>query len=121
MTGGAELLQQEELPKIQEEPCKGEDGVESEQNVTFTINEEDHTLGNVLRFVLAKYPETEFVGYTIPHPTQHRIILRVQARPGHTAKELLIRALKDAKLIFETMKGSFGEAYLRHCEVNDSS
>ena len=62
MSGGAELLQQETLPKIQETPCVDENGVASEQNVTFTINEEDHTLGNVLRFVLAKYPETDFVG-----------------------------------------------------------
>ena len=66
MSGGGELLQEESLPKIQETPCRDEStGTVSEENVTFTINEEDHTLGNVLRFVLAKYPETDFVGSVI--------------------------------------------------------
>ncbi|XP_075266193.1 uncharacterized protein LOC142358624 isoform X2 [Convolutriloba macropyga] len=69
MSGGGELLQEESLPKIQETPCRDEStGTVSEENVTFTINEEDHTLGNVLRFVLAKYPETDFVGgLQLPH------------------------------------------------------
>ena len=52
----------EKRPKVEEKPCKDENGLDSERNVTFTINEEDHTLGNVLKFVLAKYPETDFVG-----------------------------------------------------------
>ena len=55
-------LAEQEVPKIQEVPCESDDGQSHIENKTFIINEEDHTLGNVLRFVINKYPETDFVG-----------------------------------------------------------
>ncbi len=52
----------------------------NETSATFTINEEDHTLGNSLRYVLSRNPETTFVGYSVPHPSEKLINLRLQTR-----------------------------------------
>ena len=49
---------------------------------TFHLYGEDHTLGNSLRYILAKAPTTSFVGYSIPHPSEHVIHLRIPDEAG---------------------------------------
>ena len=49
--------------------------------------------------------------YTIPHPTKHNIVLRIQAKQGTDARSLLMRALYDSKAIFQNLKTSFEAAY----------
>ena len=44
----------------------------------FTINKEDHTLGNLIRCQLLKDPNVLFAGYKNPHPHENKIILRIQ-------------------------------------------
>ena len=39
---------------------------------------EDHTLGNVLRVILSGHSDVEFVGYSIPHPSDSKMNLRLQ-------------------------------------------
>jgi DNA-directed RNA polymerase subunit L len=53
-------------------------GNETETNATFCITHEDHTLGNALRWTLAKNPNTSFVGYSVPHPSNPVMHLRLQ-------------------------------------------
>lgn len=45
---------------------------------SFQIEKEDHTLGNALRFFIMKNPDVEFCGYTIPHPSETKMHLRIQ-------------------------------------------
>eukprot|EP00965_Chrysotila_dentata_P210177 6185749-Pleurochrysis_carterae.AAC.5 len=45
---------------------------------TFTLHNEDHTIGNTLRYILNKSPEVSFVGYSVPHPSEPKMNLRVQ-------------------------------------------
>lgn len=47
-------------------------------SATFTLHNEDHTLGNTLRYMLNKTPEVSFVGYSVPHPSEPNMNLRVQ-------------------------------------------
>lgn len=47
---------------------------------TFTIEREDHTLGNMLRMQLLDDPQVIFSGYRQPHPLEPAIQLRVQTR-----------------------------------------
>ena len=47
---------------------------------TFIFHEEDHTLGNALRYILASKNEVEFVGYSMPHPSEQKMILRLQTK-----------------------------------------
>lgn len=46
---------------------------------TFTIQREDHTLGNVVRAQLLTHPQCTFAAYRQPHPLQPWIELKVHA------------------------------------------
>ena len=45
---------------------------------SFQIEQEDHTLGNSLRYFINKNPDVEFCGYTIPHPSETKMHIRIQ-------------------------------------------
>ena len=45
---------------------------------TYSIENEDHTLGNLLRWMLCKDERVELAAYSIPHPSDNRIHLRIQ-------------------------------------------
>lgn len=45
---------------------------------TFCIGDEDHTLGNALRHVLIQNEQVGFAGYSVPHPSEPVVQLRVQ-------------------------------------------
>ena len=49
-------------------------------NLSFIIRDEDHTLGNSLRYVIMKDPSVDFCGYTIPHPSEAKINFRIQSK-----------------------------------------
>lgn len=44
----------------------------------FKLDKEDHTIANLLRMKLHESPYVHIAGYRVPHPTQHRVELRVQ-------------------------------------------
>ena len=96
---------------------------------TFVVNEEDHTLGNALRYVLMKEcvcathrstdpdsPKVEFCGYSAPHPSEDKIHLRIQmygpsrgtatetdTADGENAMLALLRALDNLKDLTESI------------------
>ncbi|KRX01394.1 DNA-directed RNA polymerase, RBP11-like dimerization domain [Pseudocohnilembus persalinus] len=45
---------------------------------TYIFLDEDHTLGNALRYMLVKRPDVEFCGYSIPHPSENKMNIRLQ-------------------------------------------
>ncbi|CAD0087242.1 unnamed protein product, partial [Aureobasidium vineae] len=63
------------------------DGAEVELVEPQRIRVEDHTLGNALRYIIMKNPDVEFCGYSIPHPSEAKMNLRIQTwgkdRPGY--------------------------------------
>lgn len=69
-------------------------GAATMTSMTFAMSGEDHTLGNALRGVLAARTDVEFVGYSIPHPTQNEMNLRLQT-VGRPAVEILSEGLDD--------------------------
>jgi DNA-directed RNA polymerases I and III subunit RPAC2 len=48
---------------------------------TFCIGDEDHTLGNALRHVLISNVSVGFAGYSVPHPAEPVVQIRVQTVP----------------------------------------
>ncbi|TEA24132.1 hypothetical protein DBR06_SOUSAS2610083 [Sousa chinensis] len=73
-----------------------EDDQELERHcVTFVLHEEDHTLGNSLRYMIMKNPEVEFCGYTTTHPSESKINLRIQTRGALPAVEPFQRGLTE--------------------------
>ncbi|KAJ9612521.1 RNA polymerase subunit AC19 [Cladophialophora chaetospira] len=87
----------------------------SSHAASFQIEKEDHTLGNALRyFVNKKYggsssfisisktdllnsPDVEFCGYTIPHPSETKMNIRIQTWEDTktTATAALRKGLED--------------------------
>jgi len=61
----------------------------------FTVNKEDHTLGNLLRSQLLKDPKVLFAGYKVPHPLEHKFILRVQTTGDYSPQEAFTNAITD--------------------------
>ncbi|XP_028217426.1 DNA-directed RNA polymerases I and III subunit RPAC2-like isoform X3 [Glycine soja] len=45
---------------------------------TFSLVDEDHTFANSVRFTLNQDPRVTFCGYSIPHPSDNRVNIRVQ-------------------------------------------
>ncbi|KAI0642603.1 RBP11-like subunits of RNA polymerase [Trametes meyenii] len=62
---------------------------------TFQIHDESHTIGNALRWMLMKNPKVEFCGYSVPHPSENHINMRIQMYDGLSSLTALIQALKD--------------------------
>ena len=56
---------------------------------TFCIGDEDHTIGNGLRHILIQNEQVGFAGYSVPHPSEPVVQIRVQtvAPPGRPAGE----------------------------------
>ncbi|KAF4517139.1 hypothetical protein B566_EDAN006438 [Ephemera danica] len=74
----------------------------------FTINKEDHTLGNMIRKLLGQHlpavltvsqllkdPNVLFAGYKVPHPLEHKFIVRIQTTSDYTPQDALMHAITD--------------------------
>ncbi|PKI32272.1 DNA-directed RNA polymerases I and III subunit RPAC2 [Punica granatum] len=80
-----------------------------QRNATFSLTEEDHTLANALRFTLNQDPRALFCGYSIPHPSEARVNVRVQTT-GEPAREVLKDACQDLMLMCQTVRSTFDKA-----------
>ena len=77
---GKEKIEVAEEDKLKIIPDKEEGNF----NCTYTFQNEDHTLGNILRYTLMKDPNTLFCGYSIPHPCEDLMNIRLQTRNENT-------------------------------------
>ncbi|XP_029462494.1 DNA-directed RNA polymerases I and III subunit RPAC2-like isoform X1 [Rhinatrema bivittatum] len=75
--------------------------------VTFVLHDEDHTLGNALRYMIMKNPEIEFCGYSITHPSESKINFRIQTRGGLPAVEPFRRGLTELMDICQHVLNTF--------------
>lgn len=74
---------------------------------SFQILEEDHTLGNPLRYIIMKNPQVEFAGYSIPHPSENLLNLRIQTYGEITAVEALQKGLDDLMALCDVVEQKF--------------
>ena len=86
---GAEAPRGDAVTTMEVEVCGDESAA------TFTFHNEDHTIGNTVRYMLNKMPETSFVGYSVPHPAEPKMNLRLQT-VGPPATQVLHEALAAA-------------------------
>lgn len=58
---------------------------------TFAIGNEDHTIGNATRHILMQDARVNFAGYSVPHPSEPVVHIRVQTKvdSGCTAVDAL--------------------------------
>ncbi|KAF2070287.1 hypothetical protein CYY_008393 [Polysphondylium violaceum] len=78
---------------------------------TFVFTDEDHTLGNALHYVLMKNPKVDFSGYSLPHPSDNRMNLRIQTKSGLSAQDALVKGLNDIKDISRHVLDTFNQAF----------
>lgn len=67
----------------------------SDTAASFEFEAEDHTLGNALRYMIMKNPDVELCGYSIPHPSEAKMNLRIQTYDGTTVYDALERGFDD--------------------------
>ncbi|KAJ1552966.1 RNA polymerase subunit AC19, partial [Cladochytrium tenue] len=84
---------------------KGE--IDDPYSATFVIRDEDHTLGNSLRYILMKNPQVSFCGYSLPHPSEFKIHIRIQTNGEITAADALDLALDQLVEVCEHVKATF--------------
>lgn len=67
-------------------------------SVTYKVELEDHTLGDLLRIFLLKNDEVKFAGYRLPHPLENVLEIKVQTNDRHpnmAVKSTLSQLQKD--------------------------
>jgi DNA-directed RNA polymerase I and III subunit RPAC2 len=79
---------------------------------TYTFDGEDHTLGNLLRYALIKNPEVEFCGYSITHPSEHTINMRLQTT-GSGTNGVMAQGLNSINFMVDVAERKFTEALER--------
>ncbi|XP_027088000.2 uncharacterized protein [Coffea arabica] len=82
-----------------------------QSKATFSLADEDHTLANSLRFTLNQDPRVTFCGYSIPHPSDARVNIRVQTT-GDAAREVLKDSCQDLMLMCQHVRSTFDQAVL---------
>lgn len=108
---GVDIMDEE---AVQEQPnLKIQHKVGDRTCATYTFDGEDHTLGNLLRFALIKDHDVEFCGYSITHPSEHTINMRLQTT-GKGTNELLIRGLENINFMVDVTERKFAEALAKH-------
>jgi len=87
------------------------DGGAEEDATALTVRfvDEDHTLGNSLRYVLMRNAGVGFCGYSVPHPSEPYMNLRLQTKRAPAA-ETLQQGLRDLSGISAQLKETFAEA-----------
>ncbi|GLT66714.1 hypothetical protein SLA2020_390670 [Shorea laevis] len=76
---------------------------------TFSLVDEDHTVANALRFTLNQDPRVSFCGYSIPHPSESRVNIRVQTT-GAPAQEVLKDACQDLMMMCQHVRSTFDKS-----------
>lgn len=74
---------------------------------TFVFKKEGHTLGNALRSAILQNPQVIFCGYSMPHPAEDQMHMRIQTVKGVDAQDALLKGLQDLKAMTLHAKESF--------------
>jgi len=73
---------------------------------SFEFIDEGHTLGNALRYVIMKNSDVEFCAYSIPHPSEPKMNIRIQTYDGH-AVDALKKGLADLQDVCDIVAEKF--------------
>lgn len=91
---------------------------ENELTKNFKLENEDHTLGTLLTFILDKMPETEFCAYTIRHPTENVLYLRLKVKQGNNVTEVFKKGVNELKKALDIIEKKFIQAMDSYTENN---
>ncbi|CAK7241040.1 MAG: RNA polymerase subunit AC19 [Sporothrix thermara] len=83
---------------------------------SFEFLEENHTMGNALRYIIMKNPNVEFCAYAIPHPSEAKMNIRIQTYEG-TAIEALEKGLRDLQDLCDVVGEKYWDARNQYVEA----
>uniref|UniRef100_A0A8D8T2L0 DNA-directed RNA polymerase I subunit D n=1 Tax=Cacopsylla melanoneura TaxID=428564 RepID=A0A8D8T2L0_9HEMI len=81
---------------------------------TFVFEKEGHTFGSVITHILQSYPEVDFAGYSVPHPADFQIFLRIQVKDGYDSLDILKKGIKDLEEACDKITNTFNRALIEH-------
>ncbi|KAM1030799.1 hypothetical protein ACFX15_033953 [Malus domestica] len=81
---------------------------------SFTIEREDHTIGNILRMQLHRDENVLFAGYKLPHPLQYKIIVRIHTSSQSSPMQAYNQAINDLDKEFDHLKNGFEAEVAKH-------
>ncbi|XKL66965.1 hypothetical protein PGB90_010385 [Kerria lacca] len=84
----------------------------------FKLENEDHTLGNLLTYILNRMPETEFCAYSIQHPTENVLYLRLKVKKGNDVNEVFKNGVIELKKALDIVEDKFIKAMGIYNEEN---
>ncbi|XP_057949781.1 DNA-directed RNA polymerases II, IV and V subunit 11 isoform X1 [Malania oleifera] len=74
---------------------------------SFTIEREDHTIGNILRMQLHRDDNVLFAGYKLPHPLQYKILVRIHTTSQSSPMQAYNQAINDLDKELDHLKNAF--------------
>lgn len=74
------------------------------------VGDEDHTLGNALRHIIIQKSVTEFCGYSVPHPYEPKMNIRLQTHKEVPAVQVLKNGLKELEATADALDEAFASA-----------
>ncbi|EOX96660.1 DNA-directed RNA polymerase II subunit RPB11 [Theobroma cacao] len=74
---------------------------------SFTIEREDHTIGNIVRMQLHRDENVLFAGYKLPHPLQYKIIVRIHTTSQSSPMQAYNQAINDLDKELDHLKNAF--------------
>ncbi|KAJ5701488.1 hypothetical protein N7488_009036 [Penicillium malachiteum] len=92
----------------------------SDTAASFQFEGEGHTMGNALRYAIMKNPAVEFCGYTIPHPSDAKMHLRIQTTDSTTALDALKKGFQDLMDLCDVVTEKFTVARDQFNEENSN-
>lgn len=80
----------------------------------FTMLQEDHTLGNMIRMLLFDNPRIVFAGYRIPHPLVAKLEVRVQTNGEETPVDAFLGGVRSLNMEFADIVRQFKSEAEKH-------
>jgi DNA-directed RNA polymerase I and III subunit RPAC2 len=80
----------------------------TDKAASFEFLNEGHTLGNALRYIVMKNPDVEMCAYTIPHPSEAKMHVRIQTHEK-PAVDALQKGLRDIQDLCDVVAEEFCE------------
>ncbi|WOH04376.1 hypothetical protein DCAR_0623785 [Daucus carota subsp. sativus] len=74
---------------------------------SFTVEREDHTIGNIVRMQLHRDENVLFAGYKLPHPLQYKIIVRIHTTSQSSPMQAYNQAINDLDKELDHLKNAF--------------
>lgn len=81
----------------------------SEEEGLIIVNNEDHTLGNLISRGMQKHSQVKFAGYNLPHPLANKVHFHYQLEKGGNIKKIMEEVVEYYSEIFSNISKSISK------------